>query len=55
MLRTDLPCQDLPNKFGPWQTYYGCFERWNDNSTLDELLQRLRATQVDIGEVNEDL
>ena len=55
ILRTGSPWRDLLNEFGPWETYYGCFDRWKGNGALDKLLQRLRAARVDIGEITEDL
>ena len=54
ILRTGSPWRDLPDEFGPWETVYGCFDRWNADGTLDEILQRLRAAQVDIGAIEED-
>jgi transposase len=55
ILRTGSPWRDLPNEFGPWETFYGCFDRWNGDGTLDQILNRLRAAQVDIGAIDEDL
>ncbi|MFG2591370.1 transposase [Streptomyces sp. NPDC048438] len=26
--RTGAPCRDLPPVYGPWQTVYGLFRRW---------------------------
>lgn len=55
ILRAGTPWRDLPEEFGPWETVYGCFDRWNADGTLDEILQRLRAARVDIGAIDEDL
>ena len=55
ILRAGAPWRDLPEEFGPWETVYGCFDRWNADGTLDTILQRLRAAQVDIGAIDEEL
>lgn len=51
VLRTGSPWRDLPDDFGPWQTVWRLFDRWNGDGTLDAILTEL------IGEVeiNEDL
>ena len=51
VLHTGSPWRDLPDDFGPWQTVWRLFDRWNGDGTLDEILTEL------IGEVqiNEDL
>ena len=55
ILRTGSPWRDLPEEFGPWETVYGCFNRWNADGTLDEILRRLRALRIEAGEVDEEL
>jgi transposase len=55
ILRTGSPWRDLPKSFGPWETVYGCFDRWNADGTLDAILQRLRAAKVDLGEIDQEL
>lgn len=42
ILRTGSPWRDLPEEFGPWQTVWRLFDRWNDDGTLDEIARRLR-------------
>ena len=42
--RTGSPWRDLPEEFGPWETVYGCFDRWNADGTLDTILQRLQLS-----------
>ena len=54
ILRTGSQWRDFADEFGPRETYYGCFDRWNDNGIWDKLLDRLRAARVDIGKFNED-
>lgn len=56
ILRTGAPWRDLPeDDFGPWETAYRLFDKWNDDGTLDEILRRLIAARVDVGEIDEEL
>lgn len=55
ILRTGSPWRDLPDEFGPWQTVWRLFDKWNSDGTLDQVLQRLRAAFIDIGEIDNDL
>lgn len=55
ILRAGAPWRDLPEEFGPWETVYGCFDRWNADGTLDAILQRLRTAEVDAGTIDEEL
>ena len=49
ILRTGAPWRDLPDCFGPWETCFGCFNRWNRDGLLTKILNRLRSARVDIG------
>jgi transposase len=55
ILRTGSPWRDLPEKFGPWQTVWRLFDKWNSDGTLNEILGRLQAAFIDIGEIDNDL
>lgn len=55
VLRTGSPWRDLPEEFGPWQTVWRLFDQWNANGILDEVLRRLRAAFVDLGEIDHEL
>ena len=55
ILRAGAPWRDLPSEFGPWETYFGCFDRWNSDGTLNKILQRLRGEMIDIGEIDGEL
>ena len=55
ILRTGSPWRDLPAELGPWQTVWHLFDRWNHDGTLDLILDRLRSSTVDLGEMDEDL
>ena len=49
ILRTGSPWRDLPDAFGPWSTVWDLFDTWNDDGTLQAVLDRLRG-QVEINE-----
>jgi transposase len=55
ILRTGSPWRDLPKEFGPWATVWDLFDKWNGDGTLDEILQRLQAAQVEAGAIDEEL
>ncbi len=42
-MRTGAPWRDLPSEYGPWQTVYGLFRRWQRDGTWPGLLTRLQA------------
>ena len=45
ILRTGAPWRDLPADFGPWQTVWDLFNRWNQDGALAKILNRLRLRQ----------
>lgn len=55
ILRTGSPWRDLPEEFGPWQTVWRLFDRWNGNGTLDKILRRLQSAFIDIGQIDLEL
>jgi transposase len=55
ILRTSSPWRDLPEEFGPWQTAWRLFDQWNSDGTLDEVLRRLQAAFVDLGQIDREL
>lgn len=55
ILRTGAPWRDLPEDFGKWGTVYDLFTTWNADGTLDEILHRLQAAHVDVGEMDDQL
>ena len=46
ILRTGSPWRDLPEDFGPWQTVWDLFNRWNQDGTLMKILSQLRLRQL---------
>ena len=55
IMRTESPWRDLPDQFGPWQTVWRLFDRWNGDGTLDAILNQLSATAADAGEIDDEL
>lgn len=55
ILRTGSPWRDLPEEFGTWKTAWRMFDRWTSDGTLDAILDRLRAAQIDAGSLDEEL
>jgi transposase len=42
VLRTGSPWRDLPERYGPWQTVYSRFRRWQEASVWDRVLRLLQ-------------
>jgi transposase len=42
-LRTGVPWRDLPERYGPWQTVYSRFRRWQRAGVWDRVLAALQA------------
>ncbi len=38
-----MPWRDVPERYGPWQTVYGLFRRWQRDGTWKRILERLQA------------
>lgn len=55
ILRTGAPWRDLPEEFGKWSTVWEWFDKWNGDGTLDKILDRLRASRIDEGHLDDDL
>lgn len=55
ILRTGAPWRDVPAEFGKWKTVWDLFDKWNDAGLLDEILRRLRAAKVDVGDIDQEL
>src|SRR5829696_4987908 len=41
--RTGAPWRDVPARYGPWQTVYGLFRRWQRDGTWQQILTQLQA------------
>jgi transposase len=55
ILRTGSPWRDLPESLRPWQTMWHLFNQWTADGTLQEILRRLIAAHVDVGEIDAEL
>lgn len=42
-VRTSVPWRDLPSRYGPWETVYGLFRRWQRDGTWKRILTQLQA------------
>lgn len=52
---TGAKWRDLPPQFGNWRTVYGWFDLWNNDGTLQEIVDRLTRLVIDNGGMAEDL
>ena len=41
--RTGAPWREMPARYGPWQTVYGLFRRWQRDGTWQQILTALQA------------
>ncbi|BDB63289.1 IS5 family transposase [Rhodococcus sp. RDE2] len=42
-IRVGAPWRDVPRRYGPWQTVYGLFRRWQRDGTWAHVLTRLQT------------
>ncbi|WP_435847893.1 IS5 family transposase [Streptomyces fradiae] len=50
-LRTGAPWRDLPERYGPWQTVYERFVRWEADGTWARLLEQAQVRDDSVGAV----
>ncbi|MFI1465607.1 IS5 family transposase [Nocardia carnea] len=50
-IRTGSPWRDIPAVYGPWQTVYGLFRRWQRDGTWESMLTALQAHADAAGEI----
>ena len=43
ILRTGAPWRDLPDRYGPWQTVYGRFNRWRKQGLWKRIFKQLQV------------
>lgn len=41
--RTGIPWRDLPERYGPWETVYGLFRRWQRDGSWHRIFEQLQA------------
>ncbi len=51
-LRTGAPWRDLPERYGPWQTAYSRFRRWQRAGVWERALAALHAEADAVGELD---
>jgi transposase len=51
-LRTGAPWRDLPERYGPWQSVYTRFRRWQQAGVWDRVLAALQAAADARGELD---
>jgi len=51
-LRTGAPWRDLPERYGPWQTVYSRFRRWQQAGIWDRILAALTAAGDAAGDLD---
>ena len=54
-LRVGAPWRDVPPDYGPWQSVYGLFRRWQRDGTWKRLLSALQALADAAGHVSWDV
>lgn len=55
VLRSGAPWRDLPERYGPWQTFYHRFNTWRKDGTIDKLLETLQIRLDENGSIDWDL
>ena len=50
-VRTGAPWRDLPERYGPWQTCYDRFVRWQRDGTWERILTQVQTKSDAVGEV----
>nr|WP_238588772.1 transposase [Rhodococcus pyridinivorans] len=48
-IRVGAPGRDVPDRYGPWQTVYGLFRRWQGDGTWAQVLTRLQTMADAVG------
>lgn len=54
-VRTGVPWRDLPERYGPWETVYGLFRRWQRDGTWKRILTALQADADAAGQITWDV
>ncbi|WP_459712959.1 IS5 family transposase [Actinophytocola sp. KF-1] len=54
-VRVGAPWRDLPPGYGPWQTVYGLFRRWQRDGTWKRILTGLQARADAVGLISWDV
>ena len=54
-IRVGSPWRDVPTEYGPWQTVYGLFRRWQRDGTWDVVLAAVQARADAAGRIDWDV
>jgi transposase len=54
-VRAGAPWRDVPARYGPWQSVYGLFRRWQRDGTWREIVKALQALADAAGHVTWDV
>src|SRR5579875_8393 len=54
-LRTGVPWRDIPERYGPWQTVYTRFRRWQQAGVWERVLAELQTDADDRGALDWEL
>jgi transposase len=54
-IRAGTPWRDVPERYGPWQTVYGLFRRWQRSGVWRAILSRLQALADAAGQITWDV
>ena len=54
-LHTGCPWRDIPERYGPWKTIHGRFNRWSKDGTWDRIVEALQIRLDEEGFIDWDL
>ncbi|MEU3896644.1 transposase [Streptomyces sp. NPDC045251] len=49
--RTGAPWRDIPDRYGPWETLYSVFRRWQIDGTWARILEKLQVKADTAGHI----
>jgi transposase len=49
ILHTGAQWREVPERYGPWQTMYSRFRRWQQDGTIARILERLHLASMPTG------
>ena len=55
VLHTGAPWRDLPERYGPWETVFKCFNRWRQDGTWTRIVTSLLDELDDRKQIDHDL
>ena len=55
ILNSGAPWRDMPGRYGPWETVYTRFCRWQEDGTIDKIIERLQLALDEHGFIDHQL